>query len=243
MLVLYDDFGWEGPYVGQVKAVLAHLAPGIPVLDLMHDAPAFEPRASGYLLAALLPEMPPGCTVFAVIDPGVGSARRSVVLEADGRLLVAPHNGLLDPVARRAHKHRFWEISWQPKEISASFHGRDLFAPVAAKLAMGQSPEMAGCVPLTHSVRDVPADWPRVIYVDHFGNLVTGIRARQMRRNRNLVVAGYVIRPARTFSDVAPGEAFWYENSNGLVEIAVNQGYADEELEIDIGEFIEPQSV
>lgn len=243
MLVLYDDFGWEGPYVGQVKVVLTHLAPGVPVLDFMHDAPAFEPRAAGYLLASLVKTLPTDAVVFAVIDPGVGSSRPAMVMQADGRWYVAPQNGLLDAVARRARSHKCWQIDWRPKGISASFHGRDLFAPVAAKLAMGQTPEMAGCVPIDYPVRDVPTDLPRIIYVDHFGNLVTGIRARTIRRNRNLVVAGYVIRPARTFSDVAPGEAFWYENSSGLVEIAVNQGYADEELELDVGEFIEPQSV
>jgi len=243
MLVLFDDFGWEGPYAGQVKAVLHGLAPQVPVIDLMHDAPVYEPRGAGYLLAALTPEFPPDAVFLAVVDPGVGSARLPLVVRAGGHWFVGPDNGLFDAVAKHARSFQCWQINWQPERLSRSFHGRDLFAPVAARLALGETPETIGCEPLQRNLADVPQDWPRVIYADHFGNLITGIRASRMRHKKTIAVAGYVISRAGTFSDVKKGEAFWYENSNGLVEIAVNQGYADEELEIEIGDFIEPQTV
>lgn len=243
MLVLFDDFGWEGPYGGQVKAVLHRHAPNVPVIDLMHDAPEYEPRGAGYLLAALTPEFPPGAVFITVVDPGVGGKRLPVIMRANDQWFVGPDNGLLDAVARRAGIFDCWEITWQPQHLSSSFHGRDLFAPVAARLVLGAAPEDIGCKPLIRDVSDVPEDWPRIIYIDHFGNLVTGIRASRMQHNKTLAVAGYVISQAKTFSDVKKGEVFWYENSNGLVEIAVNQGYADEELEIEIGDIIEPQTV
>lgn len=243
MLVLFDDFGWEGPYVGQMHNVLHRQAPNVPIIDLMHDAPEFEPRGAGYLLAALAPEFQPGAVFVCVVDPGVGSDRRALAVQAGGRWFVGPDNGLLDAVMRHSDVFEAWEITWRPERLSASFHGRDLFAPVAARLALGAEPEAIGCAPLPLDVSEVPEDWPRVIYIDHFGNIVTGVRASRVRHNKTIAVGGYIITHARTFSEARKGEAFWYENSNGLVEIAVNQGYADEELDIEIGDLIEPQTV
>lgn len=243
MLLLYDDFGWEGPYTGQVKAVLHRLAPNVPVIDLMHDAPEFEPRGAGYLLAALAPEFPPGAVFVCVVDPGVGSSREALIVRANDQWFVGPDNGLLDAVMRHTDLFEAWRIDWRPDRLSASFHGRDLFAPVAARLALGTDPEDIGCTPRSMDVSEVPEDWPRVIYIDHFGNIMTGVRASRVRHNKTIAVGGYVITHARTFSEARKGEAFWYENSNGLVEIAVNQGYADEELDIEIGDLIEPQTV
>ncbi|HET9679318.1 MAG TPA: SAM-dependent chlorinase/fluorinase [Gammaproteobacteria bacterium] len=243
MLILFDDFGWEGPYAGQVKNVLQRQAPNVPIIDLMHDVPEFEPRGAGYLLAALTAEFSPGDIFICVVDPGVGSTRGALIVKADGRWFVGPDNGLLDAVMRRATQFNCWQIVWRPERLSASFHGRDLFAPVAARLATGDTPGQIGCEPLIHKTADVPSDWPRVIYIDHFGNIITGVRAHRVRHNKTIAVGGYIITYARTFSDAKKGEAFWYENSNGLVEIAVNQGYADDELEIEIGDIIEPQMV
>lgn len=243
MLVLFDDFGWEGPYVGQIKNILQRQAPGNPIIDLMHDVPEYEPRGAGYLLAALAAEFSPGDIFICVVDPGVGSTRNALIVKADGQWFVGPDNGLLDAVMHRATHFDCWRITWQPERLTASFHGRDLFAPVAARLAMGETPDQIGCQPLADKTVDVPSDWPRVIYIDHFGNIVTGMRAHRVRHNKTIAVGGYIITYARTFSDVKKGEAFWYENSNGLVEIAINQGYADDELEIEIGDMIEPQMV
>ncbi len=144
MIVLFTDFGLEGPYTGQVLAVLHQTAPDIATIPLFADAPAGRPKPCAYLLAAYAAWFPPGTVFLCVVDPGVGSARRAVIAEADGRLYVGPDNGLFDLILRRAAISRLWEIAWRPPKLSASFHGRDLFAPVAARLATGKTPSAAG---------------------------------------------------------------------------------------------------
>src|SRR5271156_6071195 len=110
MIALFTDFGLAGPYNGQVKAVLALRAPAMPVVDLFADLPTGKPKPAAYLLAAYGPWFPPGTVILAVVDPGVGSERRAVVVEADGRFYVGPDNGLFELVRRRASNARSWEI-------------------------------------------------------------------------------------------------------------------------------------
>ena len=140
MIVLFTDFGLQGPYTGQMKAVLHQMAPGIPAIDLFADAPAGNPKAAAYLLAAYAQWFAAGTTFLCVVDPGVGGPRPPVMLEADGRWYVGPGNGLFELVERRATRARSFEIEWRPENLSASFHGRDLFAPVAAMIARGEPP-------------------------------------------------------------------------------------------------------
>jgi S-adenosylmethionine hydrolase len=127
MIVLFTDFGLHGPYTGQMKVVLQRIAPGTPVIDLFADAPIGNPRASAYLLAAYAVWFPAGTIFLAVVDPGVGGTRPAVIVKADGRRYVGPGNGLF--VQRRAGEALSWDITWRPEGLSASFHGRDLFAP------------------------------------------------------------------------------------------------------------------
>ncbi len=237
MIVLFTDFGPRGPYVGQVSAVLHRLAPAVPVVELCSDAPSFEPRLAGYLLAAYSREFAAGDVFLCVVDPGVGDARRgALVLEADGRRYVGPDNGLLEIVARRAREVRLWEITWRPERLSASFHGRDLFAPVAARLAAGDSPEgMPIADPAARFGSDWPDDLARVVYVDHFGNCITAYRADRVATDAAVRVGERRLPCCRTFSEAQPGEAFWYENANGLLEFAVNLGRADESLGLRVG--------
>ena len=140
MIVSFTDFGFHGPYTGQMKAVLHQMAPGVPVIDLFADAPVNNPKASAYLLAAYAAWFPPQTIFLCVVDPEVGGARPPVIVEADGRWYVGPGNGLFELVQRRASETRSWTIDWRPERLSASFHGRDLFAPVAAMLACGEPP-------------------------------------------------------------------------------------------------------
>jgi S-adenosylmethionine hydrolase len=235
MIVLFTDFGLEGPYTGQMKAVLHMQAPGVPIIDLFADAPAANPKAAAYLLAAHAVWFPPGTVFLSVVDPGVGSERAPIVVEADGRRYVGPDNGLFELIVRRARAVRSWEITWRPEAMSASFHGRDLFAPVAARLARGEPPP--GRLRAAEAGRqpDWPDDLPEIVYIDPYGNAMTGLRAAPISNDARLAVAGRVLTRRRTFSDVPIGEAFWYENSNGLAEIAVNARRASVSLGLVIG--------
>jgi S-adenosylmethionine hydrolase len=235
MIVLFTDFGLAGPYTGQVKAVLYREAPAVPVIDLFADAPAGRPRPCAYLLAAYAQWFAAGTVFLAVIDPGVGSGRAALAVEADGRLYVGPDNGLFEIVMRRAAASRGWEIDWRPSALSASFHGRDLFAPVAARLARGEPPPGRPLSAGQGRHPDWPDDLAEIVYIDHFGNAMTGLRATVVPPAARIAVAGRRVGHARTFSDVPAGEAFWYENSNGLVEIAVNGGRADARLGLAVG--------
>jgi S-adenosyl-L-methionine hydrolase (adenosine-forming) len=235
MIVLFTDFGLEGPYTGQVKAVLYRTAPGVPVVDLFADAPAHRPKPAAYLLAAYGIWFPPGTVLLAVIDPGVGTRRAALIVEAEGRWYVGPDNGLFELVIRRAAAARTWEIPRPRGPLSASFHGRDIFAPVAAQIARGELPShMPRQAHIGRHV-DWPDDLSEVVYIDRYGNAMTGLRAALLPAGGRLTVSGHALRRARTFGDVPTGDAFWYENSNGLAEIAVNGGRASEALGLTIG--------
>jgi S-adenosyl-L-methionine hydrolase (adenosine-forming) len=235
MIVLFTDFGLEGPYTGQVKAVLYRTAPGVPIVDLFADAPVGRPKPAAYLLAAYGAWFPAGTVFLAVVDPGVGSARVPVIVEAGGRWYVGPDNGLFELVARQAASARTWEIQWRPGGLSASFHGRDLFAPAAGQLARGELPSDLPRDAEIGRHGDWPDDLPEIVYIDRYGNAMTGLRGALLLIGARLTASGRVLPRARTFSDVPPGEAFWYENSNGLVEIAVNGGRAADALGLGIG--------
>ena len=235
MIVLFTDFGLHGPYAGHMKAVLAQMAPGIAVIDLFADAPVGNPKPSAYLLAAYAPWFPAGTVFLCVVDPGVGGTRPAIILEIDDRWYVGPGNGLFELVQRRAGKAQCFDIAWKPERLSSSFHGRDLFAPVAAMLARGERPPGE---PRKNNVDRRPKwtdDLAEIVYVDHFGNAMTGLRATMLPEGTRLATSGQVLERANTFSDLLPGGAFWYENANGLAEIAVNQGRADRVLGLTIG--------
>jgi S-adenosylmethionine hydrolase len=236
MIVLFTDFGLAGPYTGQVTAVLQQLAPQVPIISLFANAPSARPKPSAYLLAAYGAWFPAGTVLLCVVDPGVGSARRAVIVEAADRIYVGPNNGLFDIVMRRDPEARLWEIGWHPDLLSASFHGRDLFAPVAARLAMGELiTELAQPAADESATRGWPDDLAEIVYIDHYGNAMTGLRGVLVPPKTRLVAGGHALAAATTFSAVPPGEAFWYVNSNSLVEIAVNGGRADKALGLAIG--------
>ncbi len=243
MLALFTDFTFDGPYVGQMKAVLHRDAPGLPIIDLMHDAPAFDPQSSAYLLASLAEEFPQGTVFVAVVDPGVGTDRRPIVAEIDGRWFVGPDNGLLGILVRRAGQARAWEIAWRPARMTASFHGRDLFAPVAARVALEGYDAVPG-ISLEIDVSELDyTDWPdelaRIIYIDGFGNGISGLRAENLSPKHRILVHNVEIKGETTFGSVPPGALFWYGNSNGLVEIASNRGRADRHLDLSVGTTVE----
>lgn len=235
MIFIFSDFGVNGPYSGTMRSVVMRNAPDVPVCDLMLDAPDRNLKAASYLLAALSREFSVGDVVLAVVDPGVGSARKGLVVQADGVFYVGPDNGLFEMIIRRSSDVLIKEIVWAPKDASASFHGRDIFAPVAAMLATNQTFEVND-LPIVDRCL-APQAWPddlsEVIYIDTYGNLMTGMAAR--KSTEKLVIDDQVVSCARTFSDVRPGEGFHYCNSIGLCEVAVNCGRADQMFGARIG--------
>jgi len=241
MIVLFTDFGGDGPYVGQIKAVLAQQAPETPVIDLLHNAPRFNVRASAHLLAAYISAFPADSVLLGVVDPGVGDPqRKAVVINITGRWYVGPENGLFDVLAARAilrqEEVTCWEITWRPESLSNSFHGRDLFAPVAARLARGEAPPGIQTDRLVSAA--VANDLSEVIFIDHYGNAITGIRTSNIASTACLKIGEHIVMRANTFCDVAVGQAFCYENANGLMEIAINQGNAAHGLNLTIGSHV-----
>ena len=236
MIVLCTDFGLEGPYTGQVKAVLARAARAVPVIDLFADLPPFRPQAAAYLLAAYGEVFVPGDVILTVVDPGVGGARAALALEADGRWYVGPDNGVFEFVLRRAEATRCWRIEWRAAALSATFHGRDLFAPVAAALARGEAPPGKRAPPTRYP--DWPDDLAEIVYVDRYGNAMTGLRAAMLPAGTELEIAGVRIARARTFGDVPPAGLLWYANANGLAEIAANGASAAATLRLAPGSHV-----
>jgi S-adenosylmethionine hydrolase len=237
-IALLTDFGAAGPYTGQVRLLLQALAPGVPTIDLMADLPRFRPDLAAYLLPKLIREMPCDTLYLCVVDPGVGGERQALALHAGGNWFVGPDNGLLALAAREHSGAQWWQIDWRPEGMSESFHGRDLFAPVAARIAGGE--DVPGRRVSGTGVAGV--DWPtqtsRVVYRDVYGNLYTGLDADRLDRSRRVIAGNRDLGFARTFSCVPPGEAFWYRNAFGLVELAVNCGRADEVLGLREGDTV-----
>lgn len=241
-IALVTDFG-PGPYVGQVVARLSALVPRLTVVDLINDLPPFRPELAAYLLPALVRDMPRGTLYLCVVDPGVGGDRGGLLVRCAAGWFLGPDNGLLSRVAQRCPGAQAFRIGWMPPGRSASFHGRDWFAPAAARLCVGASLDLAEL----RSGALVGGDWPdesaAVVYVDRYGNLMCGLRVSTLSCGVGAAIrvlaAGRILERARTFCEVPPGETFWYENALGLLEIAVNQGNAQGLLGLAPGDRIE----
>jgi len=235
-IVLFCDFGL--PYTGQMKARLCLEAPGVPVIDLFHDVPAYDIQAGSVLLAAHADDFPVGSLFLCVVDPGVGTTQRQPgVLFAGGRWFIGPFNGLFEHVVRRYGEDakadiKAFEIVADQVAVSATFHGRDIFAPAAARLARGDQSGLKPVELKTIRKAEFQEDVRAVIYVDGFGNLMTGIRAKSLRADETIEILGHQLAMVRTFGDVEPGTLIVYENAVGLLEIAASQANAHDILRI-----------
>lgn len=237
MIVLFTDFGLEGPYTGQVEAVLCAQAPGVRVIHLFSDLAPFDIQSAAYLLPAFVSRFPPGTVFLCVVDPGVGGNRPGVIARIAGHWFVGPNEGLFAPLTRRAVSVECWQLP-DSDTASPSFHGRDVFAPVAARLARGLAPVGEAVDAASLEQASWLDDLPRIVYIDRYGNAMTGLRASSVPGDAVLTINGHTLHAARTFADVGVGEAFWYENANGLVEFAVNRGRADAVLSLAVGDVI-----
>ncbi len=236
MIAILTDFGVSGPYLGQMRAVLYGRAPGIDIVDLFPDLPVCNVRAAAYLLPAYTQYLPADTVCLCVVDPGVGTDRRALALRIDGRWFVGPDNGLFSLLVRRGRDVLVNEIHWRPDTLSDSFHGRDLFAPIAAGLAMGKVDGLDAIDPGQLLVSDWPDELAEVIYLDRYGNAITGLTADALPDTAILDIAGHRCHYCRTFAEAGHGTLFWYRNSNGLVEIAMNQADASACAGLRVGE-------
>jgi S-adenosylmethionine hydrolase len=247
VITLTTDFGHKDPFVGVMKGQVLRRFPAARLVDLTHEILVHCPAEAGFWLGRSFGYFPPGTVHVAVVDPGVGSSRDIAVVEAEGQLFLAPDNGLLagvlgrldgPPILRRLGDDVLRELGID--RLSPTFHGRDVFAPVAAELAAGRlRPEALG--PVVHELVQGRLDEPvlaagelrgTVLTVDHFGNLLTNLDASMVAQVARPVVraGGREIMVRRTYSDVGPGEYVALVNSFGVLEVARAESSAAEGL-------------
>jgi S-adenosyl-L-methionine hydrolase (adenosine-forming) len=230
IITLLTDFGTADTYVAEVKAVLLSRTPDARLVDVSHEVPPGDVRAAQYLLSRAWSRFPAGTVHLVVVDPGVGTERRALAASAEGHYFVAPDNGVLSVVSTGA---RFISLPVL-RDASPTFHGRDVFAPAAARLAAGGRFETLGS--RISDPRTFPLPAPRregrdivgaVVHVDHYGSLVSNIPADLVQPDMVLLVGGQDVGGLRrTFGDVASGHPLAYVGSGGTVEIAVRDGSA-----------------
>jgi S-adenosylmethionine hydrolase len=238
MVTFTTDFGLSDGYAGAMKGVVLSLAPDAKLVDVTHGVPPLDVTAGAVALAQAAPFFPQGTIHVAVVDPGVGSARAALLIEAGGSFFVGPDNGVLSLAARRPRVIRRIEAaSFRREVVSPTFHGRDIFAPTAGRLAAGVSPGEAG--PVTQEMVELGARPVHrrggvvegsVIHVDAFGNLITSLDAGLIPEEASIELEGGegVFHPVfgRTFTDVEPGALVAYIGSGGQVEVARRDGSA-----------------
>ncbi|MGA7923603.1 MAG: SAM-dependent chlorinase/fluorinase [Thermoplasmata archaeon] len=253
-MTLSTDVGW--PYAAQMKAALAAYLPPGSLVDLAHDLPAHGIGEAGFLLRHMAGDFPPGTIHVAVVDPGVGGSRAAVVVQCrEGSYLVGPDNGLLAPLAAHLGIRRTFRL--QPELVrpgrapSATFEGRDVFAPAAGQLACGVDPSHLGRpVRLTQPPsrsphRSATSLHGRVVHVDRFGNLITSLPTGWLAGSRDRVrlkvgrkVHG-LARLVRTYADLRKGELGLLGSSFGVLEVAVREGRAADRFRVGVGSSIQ----
>ncbi len=237
LITLLTDFGREDIYVGVMKGVIHGILPEARVVDLSHEIAAFDLTEAAIRLRQAAPFFPIGTVHVVVVDPGVGGDRRALAMKSADQFFVAPDNGVLTLVARHGAEQvvAVENMEYGLPELSATFHGRDLFAPVGAHIACGVPLEKLG-PPAGDIVRlTLPEPERRpdgtiegaVLWADHFGNLVTNIPGEWCEEGGAVEIEGEVIKPIRrTFSEAVEGELLAYVGSFGQLEIAVRLGSA-----------------
>lgn len=253
LVTLLTDFGLSDVYVGVMKGVIAQVNPGVRVIDLTHEVLPQDVAAARFCLMNAYPYFPPGTVHVAVVDPGVGSARRAIAVELEDGFLVGPDNGLFGGVLSRYRAIAAVELTnakfWRSGQLSSTFHGRDIFAPVAAHLASGVGLQALGTAIDLQSLVQLPMlsyrsegnrIWGSVQYCDRFGNLITNIPGSEVRGCVWAVMVGeQEIVGVSSYSDRASGALLALVGSHGWVEVAVNGGSAEANLQLKVGDIVE----
>lgn len=251
IITLTTDFGLNDPFVGITKGVILGRYADARIVDLTHGIEAYSPREAGFWLSRSFSYFPVGTVHVCVVDPGVGTARHILVVQAQGHIFLAPDNGLLTPIIEGAADACLYQFdAAQAPQLnlpvpSATFHGRDIFAPLAAALARGQCrPEDLGS-PTTTWVNDPHAAPKRgpagvegvIVTIDRFGNLISNIDARYLQSFNNPVLhaAGQAFPLRRTYGEVEPGEYLTLVNAFEVLELARSQGSARVGLRLERG--------
>ena len=248
IITLTSDFGLADHYVAAMKAVLITQSPEARLVDITHNVPRHDILCGSITLERAVDGFPPGTVHLAVVDLGVGTDRRLIVVKVREQLVVCPDNGLITWAWRihEAGRPRAYEITWRPARSSSTFHGRDILAPVAARLAGGE-PLDRTAKPINDPIllsELIPASADvthgRIIHIDHFGNATTNIRHEALRERGSTVSVKLnrrlIGKLRRTYWDVAPGKPLALIGSSGLLEIAVRDGSARDALNIAVGD-------
>lgn len=253
LITLTTDYGDGSPYAAVLKGVILSVNPAARILDLTHRIGPQDLRHASYFLGTAVPYFPAGTIHVCVIDPGVGSERAAIYAEAGGQRLVGPDNGIFTGVFRNCGRGAVRKLSdrrfWRP-HVSDTFHGRDIFAPVAAHLSLGidpdeLGPDLAAPVELpSHSAVTFGNRWQgEVQFIDHFGNMITNIPADKLKSlPLRVSLHGeprHPLRWVRTYADAAPGELVCLFSSNGFFEVAEVNGNAARRLGVGVGSTIE----
>ena len=257
ILGLLSDFGTKDGYVAAMKGVIYEISGAITIVDVSHDIAKQDIRNGAFVLATAAPFFPDGTVFVCVVDPGVGTERRGIVVEGKRHLYVGPDNGLLMLSAQREGIKHVYEITnrkYMRHEISATFHGRDIFAPVAAYLAVGTCPEEIGqeifeYIVLSQARAKIEYQeiFCEVLHVDGFGNIITNITLDDLKQAGiefgdvlNVQIKKQVTKIDfyETYGKIQPNELLSLIGSNGFFELAINQGNAARKLDVSTGDEI-----
>lgn len=253
---LLTDFGLDDPYVGQLRGVLAKLAPGAPVIDITHRIRPYQVGQAAFFLSVSASHFPSDTVFVNVVDPAVGSGRRILLARLDSQLFLAPDNGLLGLILA-GRDYDIFDVTQSGIAASATFHGRDLFAPLAAWLSGGEPPDSVGtalepddmvrleaATPVTLGT-DAPAEISaHVLHVDRFGNVILNLRPgplyEELADSESEPGTGRPRTPrvVRTYADLKGHEVGLLAGSQGFLELAVNQGSAARSLGCGVGQTV-----
>lgn len=256
IIALLTDFGLADIFVGQMKAVLTASLPDVQIIDISHDVIPFNIVQAGFFLTASSRYFPKGTVFLAVVDPGVGTTRRIMLVQDRGRSYFAPDNGLLGTLMARAEDPVVYDVTMSKDgaPIGGTFHGRDLFCPLAVRLLKGESPESMG--KLTRAATLIKADWakPRfsdnslithVLHVDRFGNCVLSVESSEASDYFASWPIAMLAHPrqepvmyASCYGDLGPKHIGVIPNSQGFLELAVNRGSCAKRLGLRIGDMV-----